>query len=101
MHENVKKVITESYAGTFRVIITYPAVIRLEEEEENETEICNDDLNMEEDDDYIAVIDSTNCELVFDKEHLDVLSQLKNGKKRKLQNIHSDSYNVSTKMTKY
>ncbi|CAH1758246.1 1269_t:CDS:2, partial [Entrophospora sp. SA101] len=43
--------------------------------------ICNDDLNTDKDDDYVAVIDSTNCELVFDKEHLDVLSQLKNGKK--------------------
>ncbi len=71
-YQHVIDVLERKYEGIFRILITYPATVKLEKEEDNEK---NEESVMEKCDikEWIAIIDSQNCKLVFDPLHFNLI----------------------------
>lgn len=76
-YDKVTKLIDEEYAGIFRIFISYPATVKLQEEVE--VEEMKVDNAVEE---WVAIIDASNCDRIFDKKHIDVFKELKRPRKR-------------------
>ncbi|CAG8749792.1 33983_t:CDS:2 [Gigaspora margarita] len=78
-YNKVSKLIDEKYDGVFRVFISYPATVKLKEEIDRSTNIEMDSTS----ENWTAIIDANNCNLIFDQRHLNMINGLKQSKKRK------------------
>ncbi|CAB5378224.1 unnamed protein product [Rhizophagus irregularis] len=83
-YDKVTKLIKKNYDGIFRIFISYPAEVTLKEEiEAKEMEV--------EEEEWVAIIDASNCNRIFEEKHIEMFKELKNPGKRNFDNGQNSS----------
>ncbi|PKY34560.1 hypothetical protein RhiirB3_532862 [Rhizophagus irregularis] len=83
-YDKVTKLIKKNYDGIFRIFISYPAEVTLKEEiEAKEMEV--------EEEEWVAIIDASNCNRIFEEKHIEMFKELKNPRKRNFDNGQNSS----------
>jgi hypothetical protein len=77
-YDKVTKLIDENYDGIFRIFISYPATVKLQEEVE--VEEMKVDNAVEE---WDVIIDTSNCDRIFDKKYIDMFKELETKKEKR------------------